>query len=453
MFTTRIIHNRVRDYRKRNDSPVVQTTPSWLSAAVANNRCVRRRLFPQLQCPLALTSFIVASSAELSERIDTRLALQRSAEICSPSYSQHGRSQPGTMGKREREAKGKKPKRKSADVEKPAPASAPADNDYVAYASDDADEPVVLRAEDDSSSDDESSDDGNIPLGPVAARGEDDEDRMSDVDVSFEFFDPVEADSGTIALLMQEFALETRLQAHPLAAAIVAQKTVGTTVKITDEPAPVAFVSCLNVRKHRELLSSLFERLEKVGGSVAELIKYGIAPSVDEDEQSRHRMGLILLERVVNLPPVLVAKLYEALFSEIEWATEDEENERERRAFRFAQFLYVTDGYRAPLAKDTAGEVEADGNAKRRRKENGAGFTFARPEDEAWLGAAKHMVSWPIEGELPGAGGLTRRRVAMVIPASKVASVRSKICEIVGLEEDSPECDNTKAAAAGVGAE
>lgn len=364
------------------------------------------------------------------------------------------------MGKREREAKGKakpksktataaaagsaKPKSKSrkptvAKADPTAAPSLPADDDYVAYVSDDGGDPAALRAEDDSSCDSESSDDGNIPLGPVAARDDDDEDRMSDVEVSFEFFDPVEADKPTLALLMQDFSLETRLQAQSLAVAVVAQKTVGTTVKITNEPAPVGFISCLNVRKHRELLAGLFERLEKVGGSVTEVVKCGLSAAVDEDEQSRHRLGLILTERVVNLPPVLVAKMHEALFCEMEWATEDEEDERERRAFRFAKFLYVTDGYRAAPTKDAAGE--GDAKAKRRRKEDGAGFTFARPEDEAWLEAAKDMVSWPVDGELPGAGGLTRRRVAMVIPAVKIPAVRAKVCEIVGLADDSPEGD------------
>lgn len=366
------------------------------------------------------------------------------------------------MGKREREARATtKPKSKNQAARPAAPTkpkakksssreadaagapSLPADVDYVAYVSDDEDEPAALRGEDDSSSDDESSDDGNIPLGPVAARDDDDEERLSDVDVSFEFFDPVESDAHTLALLMQDFALETRLQAHSVAAAVVAQTTVGTTVKITDEPAPVGFISCLNTRKHRELLSGLFERLEKVGGSVAEVVKCSLAAVVDDDEQSRHRLGLILTERVVNLPPVLVAKMQEALFCEIEWATEDEEDERERRAFRFAKFLYVTDGYRAPPAKDAAGE--GDAKAKRRRKEDGAGFTFARPEDEAWLEAAKDMVSWPIDGELPGAGGLTRRRVAMVIPAAKIPAVRAKVCDIVGLADDSHEGDTTDA--------
>jgi protein BCP1 len=351
------------------------------------------------------------------------------------------------MGKREREARGKA--RVSANAKasgKPAAPSAPAaaeGDEYVAYASDGSDAPVVAHADDRSDSDDESSDDGNIPLGPITAAGDDDEDRMSDVDVSFEFFDPVDADVGSVGLLLQDYSLETRLQARPLANAIVAQKTVGTTVKITDEPAPVGFISCLNVRKHRELLAGLLERLEAVGGSVAEAVQRGISEAVDEDDRSRHRMGLVLTERVVNLPPVLVAKMQEALFCEIEWATEDEEGEEERRSFRFAKFLYVTDAFVAPPSKDAAADVGGGGAAKRRRKEDGAHFTFARAEDEAWLEAARDMASWPIEGELPGAGGLTRRRVAMVVPAAKIAGMRAKVCEIVGLSDDAGQGDTT----------
>lgn len=35
-------------------------------------------------------------------------------------------------------------------------------------------------------------------------------------------------------------------------------------------------------------------------------------------------VGLLVSQRVVNLPPQLLPPLYDALFDEVEWATEDE---------------------------------------------------------------------------------------------------------------------------------
>ena len=35
-------------------------------------------------------------------------------------------------------------------------------------------------------------------------------------------------------------------------------------------------------------------------------------------------MGLLVSQRVVNLPPELITPLHDALFDEVSWATEDE---------------------------------------------------------------------------------------------------------------------------------
>lgn len=37
-----------------------------------------------------------------------------------------------------------------------------------------------------------------------------------------------------------------------------------------------------------------------------------------------HDVGLLISQRVVNLPPQLLPPLYDALFDEVSWATEDE---------------------------------------------------------------------------------------------------------------------------------
>lgn len=41
-------------------------------------------------------------------------------------------------------------------------------------------------------------------------------------------------------------------------------------------------------------------------------------------EESANEVGLLVSQRVVNLPPQLLPHLYDALFDEVSWATEDE---------------------------------------------------------------------------------------------------------------------------------
>jgi protein BCP1 len=295
--------------------------------------------------------------------------------------------------------------------------------DYVAYASDGSDAAPVR---DSASSDDESSEEG-IYLGPGAGITNSDEEVVSDVDVSFEFFDPVPSDVRTVMRLLNEYTIEVFLNAHEVAEAIVQQRTVGTCVKITDEPEPVALISCLNVQKHRRILQGLLNKIVEVGGlgekgSVSEMVRRGF----EEGENPENRVGLIITERVVNLPPVLVIKMQEAVFSEIEWATEDEEDLAERETFRLRWFLYVTEAYCLPRVKSNSG-------AKRKRKEGrkDEDVTFPRIEDEAWMDVAEDTATWPIEGAKPGAQGLTRMRMAMVIPASAVDLLRSRTVELL----------------------
>jgi protein BCP1 len=328
------------------------------------------------------------------------------------------------MGKRGRESKvaEKKAKRTGAAD------AADDDDDYVAYASDGSDPPRMGQS---ASSDDESSEEG-IALGPGAELGNSDEDAVSDVDVSFEFFDPNADDVRSVARLLTEYAAECSLNAHDVARVIVQQTSVGTCVKITDEPEPVAFISCLNIQKHQAILKGLLDKIVQVGGSgekgsVSDMVRRGF----EEGGTPANRMGLILTERVVNLPPVLVAKMQEAVFSEIDWATEDEENREVRDSFRICWFLYVTEVYCPPQSK-----AASSGKRKKKEGRKDDDIAFPRPEDEAWMEAAEDLVTWPIDNEKPGARGLTRMRMAMVVPASAVASLRSKTVEIVGLQGD-----------------
>jgi len=40
--------------------------------------------------------------------------------------------------------------------------------------------------------------------------------------------------------------------------------------------------------------------------------------------EQAHNVGLLVSQRVVNLPPQLLPHLYDSLFNEVSWATEDE---------------------------------------------------------------------------------------------------------------------------------
>ncbi|KAK7250446.1 hypothetical protein RIF29_32895 [Crotalaria pallida] len=63
------------------------------------------------------------------------------------------------------------------------------------------------------------------------------------------------------------------------------------------------------------------------------------------EEQARD-VGLLVSQRVVNLPPQLLPPLYNALFDEVSWATEDEPTEDLRSSFKFKHYVILTKIYK-----------------------------------------------------------------------------------------------------------
>ncbi|KAL0372726.1 UNVERIFIED_CONTAM: protein BCCIP [Sesamum calycinum] len=78
-------------------------------------------------------------------------------------------------------------------------------------------------------------------------------------------------------------------------------------------------------------------------------------------------VGLVVSQRVVNLPPQLLPPLYDALFDEIEWATEDEHK---------------------------------NANAKKGMAESGEeAIIYIKPEDEIFLELSSWSFSFPLHAQ------------------------------------------------------
>ncbi|EFH47319.1 hypothetical protein ARALYDRAFT_487162 [Arabidopsis lyrata subsp. lyrata] len=59
-------------------------------------------------------------------------------------------------------------------------------------------------------------------------------------------------------------------------------------------------------------------------------------------EKKAKDVGLLVSQRVMNLPPQLLPPLYDGLFDEVSWATEDEPTEQLRGSFRFKSYILIT---------------------------------------------------------------------------------------------------------------
>lgn len=288
----------------------------------------------------------------------------------------------------------------------------------------------------------------------------------SDVEVTLDFYDPrPEDDEVPIAAFLNAWTARfggdrqknpgadgsaknrEHVSAAKLSEVVCAQKRVGTTVRVgEDDEAPVAFISCLNVRKHAALLNPAVKFLRKkcAAGDVFAKLLENCSEGIGRFE--KEKMGLLLCERVVNLPPMVLPKLMEAIFCEIEWAREDEPSEESREEYRFGWYLYLTEVFIGGKAADeNAVDGEDASKAKKptmkrqKKARNAEGnadhYSFARAEDEAMYKHANHVKTWDFGSAETAGGGVVRKGIALLMNAKNVKKMRESLEEMVGFAE------------------
>ncbi|TRX96965.1 hypothetical protein FHL15_002271 [Xylaria flabelliformis] len=206
----------------------------------------------------------------------------------------------------------------------------------------------------------------------------DDED-FDMVNVDFEWFNFNEKIDfhGTKSLIRQLFDVDATLfDVSALADLILSQSSIGSTVKTDGEEAdPFAFLTALNVQEHREkkpmaqLISYLSEKAKGVES---------LAPIIPELLASGQHVGLVLSERLINMPSEIAPPLYSMLIEEIQDAVDDKE------PYEFTHYLIVSKTYH---------EIEStlvEERKKKKGKQDGATLHYFHPEDEV---LQKHAVA------------------------------------------------------------
>ncbi|KAG4300974.1 hypothetical protein PCANB_002658 [Pneumocystis canis] len=166
------------------------------------------------------------------------------------------------------------------------------------------------------------------------------------VDVDFEFFNPRSTDVYTLRnLLKQLFGPDSNcFDIFELSDLIVNQKLVGTMVKVDGiEGDPLAFLTVLNLNDYqkktciKQILSYIMSKISlhnHFNETLNTLLK-----------EKNENVGLILSERLINMPIQIVSPMYEMLFEEIEWALEDKE------PYNFSHYIILSRSYQESLLK------------------------------------------------------------------------------------------------------
>ncbi|KAI9713408.1 MAG: Mss4p nuclear export [Bogoriella megaspora] len=218
---------------------------------------------------------------------------------------------------------------------------------------------------------------------PEEDDGSSDED-LEMLDVDFEFFDPQPEHDfhGLKNLLRQLFDADNALfDLSALVDLILSQPLLGSTVKVSgDEDAinkedPYAFLTILNLEEHREtpVIRTLIKYLMQKSSTIPSL-----SPLVELlSPSSPAQIGLILTDRLRNMPAEIVPPMYSMLREEISSALAENE------PYAFSHYLVLSQTY----AEKTSSIDGDDSRANKKRRKQGAGSSgdgnfYFHPEDE-----------------------------------------------------------------------
>ncbi|KAL8382535.1 hypothetical protein RB595_006356 [Gaeumannomyces hyphopodioides] len=214
-----------------------------------------------------------------------------------------------------------------------------------------------------------------------------DDDDFDVVNVDFEWFnfDPEIDFHGVKALLRQLFDVDSQLfDFSALADLILAQHTIGSTVKVDGkETDAYAFLTALNLHEHREkppvaaLVKYISEKAQ-AGGSKA------LAATVPDLLSSGKHVGLILADRLINMPSEIVPPMYRLLVDEIEAAVEDKE------PYEFSHYLIISKTY-----TEVESNLEIETERKKKKAKVEAPFFYFHAEDEVLQKHALAHGSFP----------------------------------------------------------
>jgi len=255
-------------------------------------------------------------------------------------------------------------------------------------------------------------------------------DEDNEMQMEFEFCDPNELDYHGVATQLKNGTWDfvDGLNYSELADSVVGQGNIGSVIKSGDEDEDgtiYGLLTALNLRQFKQL--SWPGHIEKA--LLAKASRYADADTTSALESlilqqgSGAEVGLLLGERLVNLPNELVPPLHRALKDDIAWSCTTPECPADERPFYlFTHFLRVARCDWTPLAFSAASEAAATPSSsstlpslatsaevarkkKKRRLAEGAhsngvaggfGPSFAYQEDEIYFRRASISFTFPI---------------------------------------------------------
>ncbi|KAI3491860.1 hypothetical protein L1887_43723 [Cichorium endivia] len=254
---------------------------------------------------------------------------------------------------------------------------------------------------------------------------DDDSDFEGVVQADFAFFDPKPDDFHGVKVLMQSYLDNKEWELTSFVDLILQQTTVGTVIKIEEDEdnAVYGFVSALNLQRYKDCKCMMEVKEFLLSMCQDKKIKENLKSFLKEQEAD---VGLLISQRVVNLPPQLLPPLYDGLFDEISWATEDEPTKELRKSFCFKYYLLVSKIY-----KLKNGDQKKKGSSSSSSEE---AIIYLKPEDEIFHNLSEWSFCFPLRTQQVTTNELKEYRsmgLVMAVKATNVPSFRQQLHSLI----------------------
>lgn len=260
------------------------------------------------------------------------------------------------------------------------------------------------------------------------------------VNVDFDFYSP-DSDidfHGIKRFLQNTFGDDSEeFNLSELADLILEQPYVGSTIKCEGEKGdPYAIMTVLNLHEHRE--KSAIQQIKKylLKKSERTPASSGFMTDILAGHAPKGKVGLLLSERVVNMPPQVIPPMLKMLLEELQQATEEQE------PFDLEYFILLSPMYRETEAihdddDDGGDDDEGEGSKKNQKKPKQQSLTdaFMRAEEEIMAEFASHSFNYKFSRNNRTADsrnsfsdfGLEPSRRCLIIPKSQMSAMLHSI--------------------------
>ncbi|TFK41578.1 p21-C-terminal region-binding protein-domain-containing protein, partial [Crucibulum laeve] len=263
------------------------------------------------------------------------------------------------------------------------------------------------------------------------------------IDVDFDFYDlNPEVDYHALKrLLGQLFQRDAELfHLHDLTELILCQKGIGTTIK-TDgtESDPYAVLTVLDMHQHHE------------HPSIKAIANYCLEKSAQDSafhttlntlfSQNQHHVGLVVCERLINMPVQVIPPMYKMLNEEIQRSIS------ENGLHNFSHLLVISRTYHLTSDEESAmaNSAPVRGSKKKNKKVKpptamavtapADGIYSFHPEDEVIKQSAVHSLDYkfttsPPEPREKDSFGLDNRARMMLVPTANFRDLIGRMLQV-----------------------